>query len=365
MGIGLTLALCWVGARGGQAQEERGPDQRQKLREVLIRRFDADGNGRLSESERESMKTAIQARRTSAPDLQDSSLRGLYGQTKVPRDLVQKDIELRDTSRGKTVPCRVTYPSGSGKFPVIVWSHGLYGSQEFYQPLVRYWAEHGYLVLQPSHSDSVLHGNGDLTKGKAMSTRDWASRPQDISFLIDSLTTSPELKTHADPTRIGVGGHSFGAHTTMLVGGAEPVVGAIYSDPRPEAFLAISPQGGSRLLNKNSWLGFTRPMLFISGDNDESQGGEKASWRLEPFQGAPAGRKYLMWVKDAYHNFGGISGVIRTASGPANPDQVEVVRSATLAFWDAYLKSDATASRAVTSGQLGAEGSSLFQWQTK
>ncbi len=363
--VWVGLVLCLVIAGWAQAQEGSGTENKQKLREILMRRFDADGNGRLSESERTDLREAIQARRADSPGLQPSTLHGLYGQATGKAVLVQKDLEFFDKSRGKTVPCRVTYPDRGGKFPVINWSHGLYGSQEFYQPLVKHWAQHGYLVLQPSHSDSVLRGGGVMSKGKAANTRDWASRPEDIMSLISSLSTSPELTPHADISRVGVGGHSFGAHTTLLVGGAEPTFGPSYGDSRPKAFIAISPQGESHLFNSSSWLGLKRPMLFISGDNDDSKSGQKAAWRLDAFQGCPAGRKSLMWVKEAYHNFGGISGVIRRGSGPAAPDQVELVKSATLAFWDAYLKSDATAAKVVATGHLGNDGVTLYRWQSK
>ncbi len=40
--------------------------------------------------------------------------------------------------------------------PVIVWSHGVFGSHEGYEPLVRAWVEAGYVVVQPTHDDTLL-----------------------------------------------------------------------------------------------------------------------------------------------------------------------------------------------------------------
>ena len=135
------------------------------------------------------------------------------------------------------------------------------------------------------------------------------------------------------------------------------------ADSRPRAFVAISPQGESPLFPAGSWQGMTRPMLFVSGDNDESPQGQPSSWRLDPFQQCAPGEKYLLWVKDAYHNFGGISGVSRR-NAPRRPDQVELVKAATLAFWDSYLKSSGEAGDVLTSGKLGG-GDGLYSWTTR
>ncbi len=300
-----------------------------------------------------------------ASDAKSPNLSGLYGQTPPEIQLVSEDLEVFDTERKKTLTFRVTYPTGEGRWPVIVWSHGLFGSQETYRPLVEHWARNGYLVLQPSHSDSLQRGQGDISKGLRANMRDWASRPQEVSFLLDQISRFESLAAHADLSRIGMGGHSFGAHTTVLVEGAVPTFGPDYKDPRPKAFIAISPQGESRLLDSSSWAGLTRPTLFISGDNDDNPGGEKATWRLAPFEGCPAGQKYLLWIKDAYHNFGGMTGHLRGGAGPANADHVELVKSATLAFWDSELKSKPEASAVITSGELGGGSVSSYTWKSR
>lgn len=290
----------------------------------------------------------------------EPSTTGLYGQLTPKVKLTQFSARLVD-DRGRALPYRVTYPENAAGLPVIVWSHGMYGSQDNYQPLVEHWARHGYLVVQPSHSDSLKYGHGRLSEGFALSTRDWAQRPADVCLLLDRLSIDSKLSAVGDWSRIGVGGHSFGAHTTQLLAGARPKVGGDLSDPRPKAFLAISPQGESRLLQGDSWSGLTRPMLFVSGDLDESPTGDPPSWRRDPFENCPPGQKYLLWVKDAHHNFGGISGVTRRSS-PRRPEQVEVVKSASLAFWDSYLKSSNAARTVLERGRLGGQSQDLYTW---
>lgn len=57
--------------------------------------------------------------------------------------------------QGKDLFVRISSPEEKGEYPVIIWSHGMYGSKDNYQPLVEYWTRHGYVVIQPSHSDSI------------------------------------------------------------------------------------------------------------------------------------------------------------------------------------------------------------------
>lgn len=368
----LFLAALAVGC---DAQQREDP-QRQEMRDRVLKRFDKDGDGKLSAEERTELRQFLESRRGKQsnpgkakipeglgrmPEPEPKTLLDLYGAPAPSLSLIQKEFELRDQERDKVVQFRATFPDGSThKLPVIVWSHGMYGSQDFYDPLVGHWAKHGYLVLQPTHSDSLRRG-----EGLSNPTSDWASRPEDVTFLLDSLASHPILSNKADLSRVGVGGHSFGAHTSVLLSGAKPRTGQALADPRPKAFVAISPPEEDRLLTSSSWKGLLRPMLFISGDNDETRKGNSSSLRLAPYQGAPPGEKYLLWIKGAYHNFGGIAGARHSKSGPANGDQVALVKSATLAFWDKYLKSDPTASKLIDQGLYNKESQDLATWSQR
>jgi dienelactone hydrolase len=267
---------------------------------------------------------------------------------------------------------RVTYPEGAGPFPVIVWSHGLGGSKDSYQPLATYWADHGYIVIQPTHADSIQKrvADGKLTQSQASqafsrqgmvsSMTNWDQRPKQISAVIDALPglgqRIPDLKGKIDTTRLAVGGHSFGAHTSQLVAGTQlfglVARGRSFEDKRPIAFIWISPQGPGAMLRSNSWEGIHRPVLMISGDNDSSPvDGRPASWRKQVWEGLAPGDKYLLWVKDAYHGFGGISGRIRfPGSGELNDGQVKDVQVTTTTYLNAYVKGDAAAKRSLQSG---------------
>ncbi len=254
---------------------------------------------------------------------------------------------LRDPNRDKDLPIRVSWPDANGAFPVIVWSHGAGGSEDAYQPLVKHWTRHGYVVIQPRHADSLRYG----IRGLDQLVRHWASRPVDVSFVLDSLDAIarnvPDVAGKMDANAVGMGGHSFGAHTTMLVGGAKRVnwLGQAvrsYADRRPKALVIVSPQGPGKGFSKDSYKSIVRPSLFVTGTKDESprhDGG--AAWRLGAYHACGSKDKRLLFVHGAHHGFGGISGVKRYRSrGPDDPQQVGAVRSGALAMWDAYLKDD-------------------------
>ncbi|NJL31853.1 MAG: hypothetical protein HC898_09595 [Phycisphaerales bacterium] len=161
---------------------------------------------------------------------------------------------------------RVTYPKPSeskAPCPVILWSHGMFGSKDGYQPLVRYWASHGYIVIQPTHEDSLALGNttfGDFASGSQY----WKTRPVDVVFLLNSLgTIAEEVKglPEMDKSKLAVGGHSFGAHTTMLLSGVQAKSNLRLLREEYDSFLEdrfvctlmISPQGPGPMFTKKSY----------------------------------------------------------------------------------------------------------------
>ena len=273
-------------------------------------------------------------------------------------------LTLQDRERGKNLQLRISYPAGPGPFPVIVWSHGAGGTKDMYAPLVRHWVSHGYVCIQPNHSDSrALTDRQDRTSARFA---DWRNRPRDITFVLDSLDEIeagvPALDGMLDHRAIGIGGHSFGAHTAQMLAGAVTVQPGgrrvSLEDPRPRAFLMLSPQGtssGSVGLQKDSWDAVTRPFMVITGTMDFGRHGEPWQWRVEPFEHAPAAQKWLLVIEGAYHGFGGVVGTDAfRGAGPDDPEQCDWVRSASMAFWDAYLKDDKVALNRLRGEQLEA-----------
>lgn len=255
------------------------------------------------------------------------------------------NMTLKDSVRSKDLQIRVSYPATGGPYPLIVYSHGLGGSKEAYRPLVDEWVRHGYVVVQPTHADAFQNMSEEdrrklLTKsGKPIG--DASQRPKDIVLCLDSIKTIQEkVPGKINAEKIGMGGHSYGAWTTMSIGGMKAIVGRREfdsSDPRPKCLLLLSPQGTGPAYPPESFKTLSRPTMTVSGteDTDPFTASREPIWRTEPYKYQPKGDKWLVWIDSATHGLGGISGRV-------GPDQdakmLASVHLSTLAFWDTYLK---------------------------
>jgi predicted dienelactone hydrolase len=261
--------------------------------------------------------------------------------------LTIENVELHDPARNKTIPVKIYYPSGAGKFPVIIFSHGALASKDGYSGLGEYWASYGYVSIHLSHADSIADSGFRGTFRQALTDPlAWENRPEDISFVIDSLAHvkrfAPQLVHKLNLHHIGVGGHSFGAYTAGLIGGARILLPGTaeprsFADSRVSAIVLLSPQGeGVMGLSAHSWDDVHLPMLLMYGSRDFGPFGEPADWRSEAFEKAAAGNKYEVELEGGTHM--GFAGLLR-----GKDHRVQVFQCAqieTLAFWDAYLKRD-------------------------
>lgn len=280
-----------------------------------------------------------------------------------------EDITLRDERRGKDLECRVHYPEAGDRLPLIVFSHGFGADKAAFAAISRHVAAHGYVVVHPSHADGFgrsadrqAEGGGlrgiRAGGGLASLLADPAKvegRVADVVAVMDSaaqlLAKLPVLKGRLDPSRIGVGGHSYGAYTAMLLGGVTVDLGGAkarsFADPRVRCILPISAQGtGQQGLTESSWSSLRLPMMTMTGSRDQGAQGQGPDWKKEPFRFSPPGDKHLVFIEGANHmSFGG--GLGERSSGAT-----EVVKAASLAFWDAYLKGDDRAKAALRSGEV-------------
>jgi predicted dienelactone hydrolase len=282
-----------------------------------------------------------------------------YDPTPGPYKVLTVANVLHDPARNKDIPVKIYYPAGVGRFPVIIFSHGALASKENYSGLGQFWASYGYVSIHPSHADSVADSSFRGTLRQALSEpRAWENRPEDISFIIDSLAHvekfAPQLVGKLDLRRVGVGGHSFGAYTAGLIGGTTIVLPGksgpqSFADKRVSAVVLLSPQGeGIMGLSASSWDAVRVPMLLMYGSRDFGPFGQEPVWRSEAFAKGPAGDKYEVELEGGTHM--GFAGLL-----PGEGHHAEVFQCAkleTLAFWDAYLKQDPKALQYVESHGL-------------
>ncbi len=258
-------------------------------------------------------------------------------------------LTLHDSDRNREIPLKVYYPDHiSGSLPLIVFSHGYGGSREGYEYLGRGWADAGYIVILPTHIGSDidaltqlgLRGAGDPATAFEMQRQ----RASDVRFILSSLKLIDhqvrEIHGKINNKQIGVGGHSMGAGTALLVGGATAAApgGQPLSlrDKHVRAVIAMSPQGpGEEGFSEHSWDHVGVPTMTMSGTKDRGIGGQPAEWRTQAFQHMPEGNKYQVIVNGAEHLTFAVGGRFRAC-----------ILQETTAFWDTYLKGLAKAVQA-------------------
>ncbi len=266
----------------------------------------------------------------------------------------------------------------AGKFPVVLFSHGLGGTREGYAYLGQAWAAHGYVSVHVQHlgsDDRAYKGTLQPLRKMRQAMMDPANRtnrPLDVMFALNTLTalsTDPgfALAGHLDLSEVGVAGHSFGAHTTMVLAGAAfgngpPPV----HDPRIKAAVAMSTPIIDRSLAFTSFAGVTIPVFHMTGTKDVVrvlQGpGAKASDRRIPFDQTAHAPAYLLTFEGGDHLVFSGRGV---AARPGDAAFQQRVVAGSLAFWDAYLKHDPEALRWLEGGGFAANLGALGTFEQR
>jgi hypothetical protein len=139
-------------------------------------------------------------------------------------------------------------------------------------------------------------------------------------------------------------GHSFGAVTTQGVSGQSfPLVGTRFTDERIRAALAMSPSSPRRGAPAEAFAKVAIPWMVMTGTKDVALvGGADVNSRLQVFQSLPPGDKYELVLADAEHSAFGD----RALPGdrlPRNSNHHRAILALSTAFWDAYLRADASA----------------------
>ena len=268
-------------------------------------------------------------------------------------DVDTASIEWSDATRNRSVPAKIYFPipGDAGRSPLIIFSHGLGGSREGYEYLGRQWAANGYVVVHLDHIGSdtdALRGPRPLQSlRRAANLQNAIDRAKDVRFAIDQMASIgekvPALRDRIAMDHIGVGGHSFGANTAMLVAGQTVGFGNAesFADPRVKAVIAMSeptPFDHARL--DDDYAAVKIPVFMMTGTEDDSPVGDtKAADRRLPFDHLKSDASLLILTGGDHMVF---SGRLREPK-PTDALQQKLIRFSSTAFWDAYMKSNTAA----------------------
>lgn len=217
----------------------------------------------------------------------------------------------------RTLPTTIYLPQGEGRFPLVVFSHGVSGHPDLFTRLLGTWAEAGYVVAAPTFPLSNRDVPGEAT------VFDLSQQPADVSFVIDEvlgLSHEPgsPVEGRIDNERIGVGGLSLGAATTYSV-----AFGEGHRDDRVDAVLALAglavPVDGDAPLDLPTFVAHSPDDPVLAYDS-----------AVEMY-GMLTGPRWFLTVDE-----GGHATAFEDHGHPAGP----VVDEVTTAFWDRTLGGD-------------------------
>lgn len=243
------------------------------------------------------------------------------------RDTEPSPASGRAATTGRVLPVAVLYPAlgtpgapvtdgaepAAGRFPVVVYSHGVASNgMERHDALSR-WAAAGYVVVAPTFP---------LSSRPSSEITDLPNQPGDVVFVTETFRSAvqdPANPLHAKVLSdcLAVAGHSLGGATT-LAAAFDPCCDQL----DPDAVIDIAGVAVNLTPGASFGQSAPRPTLIVHGTLDATvpiSHSEQAFAELR-------GPRWLLTFPDGNHNsmFG--------------PPEVEVLTASVVAFLDAELK---------------------------
>ncbi|MEU7715000.1 alpha/beta hydrolase [Micromonospora chalcea] len=145
-------------------------------------------------------------------------------------------------------------PFAAGRFPVVLYSHGLRSLPTLHAALTSRWAAAGFVVVAPTYPRTNL-------RARHYTRDDVRNQPADAWRLVRHLVRlgarpGDPLGAHLAVDRFAAAGHSAGGHTSL----------GMFASGQPSPLRAGIVIAGGRMV-----AGFSRPlapMLFVHGSAD-------------------------------------------------------------------------------------------------
>lgn len=170
--------------------------------DTLLKRFDTNGDGKISDAERQAVREKLRQARTKPGAITPSGKTEYVGN----REVTEMQYASSD---GRKIPCVLSMPKGSGPFPVLVTIHGGQGDRDFgylrtmaapnkLSPTIAALNEQPWAIVAISYRA----GNGAL----------FGMEQDDVIAGIRFAKSLPKI----DAARVGVIGGSHGGHLTLV-----------------------------------------------------------------------------------------------------------------------------------------------------
>lgn len=213
-------------------------------------------------------------------------------------------------------------PATSGKFPLIVISHGYPGNRFLMAHLGENLASKGYVTVSIDHTDSTYADQNAF--GSTL-----LNRPLDQDFVVETFAdfsgTSPELAAIIDGETVGVIGYSMGGYGALIYGGAgvtqasteypwgtpnglltRHLAGsdthASMPNDKVKAIISIAPWGkNTGFWDADGLSGFKKPLMLMAGSVDDVS---VYSALRAIFAETTGTKRHLLTFENANHNAG-------------------------------------------------------------
>ena len=144
-------------------------------------------------------------------------------------------------------------PAAPGRFPAVLFSHGLTAQPGDYEAMLSRWAQAGFVVAGPTYP-RTSYGAADFY------APDIVNQPQDASAVLDALLAPADpLGAMIDEDRLAAAGHSGGGITTA----------GLFSAHRDERLKAGVVLAGTDFQG-TPFTGPSAAMLFVHGRKDDT-----------------------------------------------------------------------------------------------
>jgi fermentation-respiration switch protein FrsA (DUF1100 family) len=150
----------------------------------------------------------------------------------------------------RPLPTTVHYPTVAGRFPVVLFSHGLTGRPANYQTLLKRWAAAGFVVVAPAYP----HTSAGVAKFDIL---DVVNQPADASYVLTKVLATSGIP--ADPGQVAAAGHSAGGITTV----------GLFTAKRDNRLRSGIVLAGNALGVGDVYSGPSASLLFVHGGRDE------------------------------------------------------------------------------------------------
>lgn len=286
------------------------------------------------------------------------------GTAPIAPDALQRErVRLRVEDGQRELLVHVRAPSRGERLPIVLFSHGAYSSGDAYDDILDHWARAGYVVLAPTHRDSVTLG---VRRG-TVEPRYFEWRLEDFRLVLDRLPdvlgSVDGLAARTDPSRIAATGHSFGGLVAQTLGGAtfrEVTTGNTLrrAAANVRAVIILSGAGAfAPLLDRVDFAALTLPTFVSVGTRDLEQapGLSGYAWRRQPYDFVGARPAFLLTLQESDHYLGGRIGRDDLPIHPRAAAFVATFNLHSTRFLDGWLRDETLArrrSRQLTEGSL-------------